>query len=63
MFRALEGTPGPTLTPPHIMQQEEEVGFSVGLGSSWKHSSLQGCPGPVGLARTGQRGPCGRSEQ
>lgn len=62
VFRALEGTPGPTLTP-HIMQQEEEVGFWVGLGSSWKHSSLKGCPGPVGLAGTGQRGPCGCSEQ
>ena len=56
MFRALEGTPGPTLTP-NTMGQEEEVGFWVGLGSSWKDTSLQGCPGPVELAGTGQRGP------
>lgn len=56
VFRALEGTPGPTLTP-HTMGQEEEVGFWVGLGSSWKDTSLQGCPGPVDLAGTGQRGP------
>lgn len=56
VFRALEGMPGPTLTP-HTMGQEEEVGFWVGLGSSWKDTSLQGCPGPVELAGTGQRGP------
>lgn len=56
VFRALESTPGPTLTP-HTMGQEEEVGFWVGLGSSWKDSSLQGCPSPLGLAGTGQRGP------
>ena len=33
VFRALESTPGPTLTP-HTMGQEEEVGFWMGLGSS-----------------------------
>lgn len=56
VFRALQGTPGPTLTP-HIMQQEEEVGFWVDWGPPWKHSSLQGCPALWAWQGQGREGP------